>query len=299
MFLGTTFFSGKHAFLPPATNIINFESVSISDGKYDHLYISNDTTKTVDNVNDAWDYNTRLNASFEKDLEAGSLGFSTRNTDTIIIKTREKGSFDWKTIYDIPIVTSDDFNFIKSYPYSRNLSTNEYMLVSQINGIENSYIITEEKTEFDGYFIVDKENIYGTIINIELTDTTQNIESNAITLLNDKYPSVYSYSDSNYASGTTSGCFLKFDTQTHDVDIVAGVLYRNEIMQWLCNYKPKILKLQDGRVYLIRVIGQPTDTNDGHKDLRRITFDWVEIGDVNDVKTLYMNNLSDVQELYW
>jgi len=299
MFVGTTFFCGKHTLLPPAINVTNIKSLSITDGKYDKLYLTSDTSETLDDIDSGWTYGTKLDANFEKDLEGGSIGFSVRNTDTIIIQTREKGAFDWKTIYTIDIKKNSDLNFIKNYPYSRNLSTNEYKLISMINGIENSYVTTEEKTEFEGYFIVDKENIYGTIFNIELTDTIQNISVATLPLLNDRFPSVYTNADTNYTSGTTSGCWLKFDFEKNEADVEAGVMYRQEVMQWICNGKSKILKLEDGRIYLIKVVGQPSDTNEGHKDLRRITFDWVEIGDVNDVKTLYMNNLTDVNSKYW
>lgn len=299
MFLGTTFFCGKHTLLPPATNVNNIRTVTLSDGKYDHLYITADPTKTSDNIYDEWDFDTLLNASFESDLRAGNTDFTVRNTDTIVIKTREKGTFEWKTIYTVPISKEEDFNFIKNYPFSRNLSDNEYMMISTINGIENFYVIEECRTEFEGYFIVDKKNIYGTMFNIQPTDTVQNINDTTLELLNSKYPTVYTYSDSNYTTGSTSGCFLKFNMETCEIDFDAGLKYRHEVMQWICIGKPKILKLEDGRIYLIKVVGKPTDTNEGHIDLRRISFDWVEIGDVNDVRTLYMNNLSDVTEAYW
>lgn len=299
MFLGTTFFCGKHTFLPPATNVNNFETLSISNGKFDQLYMSANPEENLDSINDGWKYETKLNASFEKDLEAGSIGFSTRNTDTVVIQTREKDAFDWKTIYVKEISKNEDFNFIEYYPFSRNLSTNEYKLISMINGIENSYVQTEEKTSFSGMFIVDAKNVYGTIVNLESTDTTHNITMTTLELLNSKFPSVYSNSESNYVTGSTSGCFLKFNTDTCEFDFDGGVMYRHEIMQWLTNKKSKILKLEDGRIYLIKVIGQPTDTEDGHRYIRRFTFDWVEIGDVNNVRTLYNNKLSDVGIAYW
>ena len=61
----------------------------------------------------------------------------------------------------------------------------------------------------------------------------------------------------------------------------------------------KILKLNDGRIYLIKITGKPTDISEGHEDLRRISFEWVEIGDVNSEKDLYLNNLSDVSAEWW
>lgn len=299
MFLGTTFMCGKYAFMPPATNINNFNTLSITDGTYDHLFLSSNINETIDNINDDWKYETKLNAKFNTDLEGGNVGFSVKNTDTIVIKTREKDEFDWKTIYTIPINKSEDFNFVLNYPYSRNHSDNEYMLLSTINGIENSYVITECSTNFDGFFIVDKDNVYGTMCNIDYSDITQNINTSVLELLNNIYPTVYTNSDTNYTSGSTSGCFLKFDFDTCTIDTSGGIKYRKDVMQWLCNNKAKILKLNDGRIYLIKITGKPTDISEGHEDLRRISFEWVEIGDVNSEKDLYLNNLSDVSAEWW
>ena len=118
-------------------------------------------------------------------------------------------------------------------------------------------------------------------------------------LLNNIYPTVYTNSDTNYTSGSTSGCFLKFDFDTCTIDTSGGIKYRKDVMQWLCNNKAKILKLNDGRIYLIKITGKPTDISEGHEDLRRISFEWVEIGDVNSEKDLYLNNLSDVSAEWW
>lgn len=299
MFLGTTMFCGKYAFMPPVTDIKNFNSISICDGTYDHLFLSSNTDETIDNINDDWKYETKLNAKFETDLEGGNIGFSLKNTDTIVIKTREKNDFEWKTIYTVPINKKEDFNFILNYPYSPNNSDNEYMLLSTINGIENSYVTTECTTKFGGIFIVDKDNIYGTEFNLDNSDTTQNINPTVIELLNNKYPTVYTNSDANYTSGSTSGCFLKIDCDNNTIDSYGSVKYRKDIMQWLCNNRAKILKLHDGRIYLIKITGKPTDTCDGHQDLRKISFEWVEVGDINSAKDLYLNNLSDISSEWW
>lgn len=298
MFLGTTFFGGKHIFTPPMINVTKFSTVSISDGSYDHLFLSSDPNTTAEDINKDWNYTTKINASFDKNLEGGNAGFSVKNTDTMIIQTREKGELTWKTIFVIPINTKEDFNVVKNYFFSRNLSTNEYKLVSKINGIENSSVVIESKTEFDGFFVVDKENVYGTIFNINITDTIQNVNNSTQELLHNKYASSYTYADTNYTSGTTSGCFIKMD-ESCNIVIEDGVNYRKNVMEWICNHQAKILKLEDGRIFLIKVVGKPSDTNEGHIDLRRISFDWIEIGNVNSSRDLYFNNLSDVSETYW
>ena len=60
-----------------------------------------------------------------------------------------------------------------------------------------------------------------------------------------------------------------------------------------------ILKIHDGRIWMVRASESISDSMDGHKDLRKISFNWVEIGDVNDMKTLYMNGFSDVGSRWW
>ena len=67
---------------------------------------------------------------------------------------------------------------------------------------------------------------------------------------------------------------------------------------WLSNKKPKILKFYDGRIWLISVTGGITDAGDSINDLRKISFDWVEIGKPNS-ETLYNCALSDVGREWW
>lgn len=299
MFLGTTFFCGKHSLEPPATNITDFYTLSVSDGTYDQLFLSTDTSQTADDLEDDWKYETKLNARFDGDLEGGNVGFSTKNTDVMVIKTRETGSLDWKTIYTIPVSKDTDFQVNVSYPFSRNGSDNEYMLLSMINGIENSYVTARAKTEFSGFYVADKEHVYGTMYNVEMTDTTRNRNTTVIELLNNTYPTVFSNSQCNYATGTTSGSFIRFDPDADTLDLSEGIRYRKEFMDWLCNGNAKILKLEDGRIYLIKITGKPTDTNLGDNDLRNITFDWAEIGSVDSERDLYLNNLSDVTAEFW
>ena len=75
--------------------------------------------------------------------------------------------------------------------------------------------------------------------------------------------------------------------------------YRQQIKDRLANKKPLILKIHDGRIWVIRVVETPADNMDGHKDLRQINFSWVEVGDINDMRTLYLNGLSDVGAEWW
>lgn len=298
MFLGTTFFSGKYSLFPSPASSKTAKSISISNGVYDHLFASKNPELSLKDIYSDWDYDTLLNADFNGDYDGGNSGFSLKNTDTILIKIRKRGTIDWRTIYTVPIKTIDDFDFTKNYPYAAALTDYDLMISSTVNGVENSYVITEVSSDFDGMFIVDKDNIYGTAFDVEGFDTTRNTDSTLITMLNSKYPSVFENSDTNYDSGSASGTFLRFDQDDCTINLSKAAGYRKDILNWLTNKKPKILKLYDGRIWLVKIVNSPTDTKREHPDLHTISFDWVEIGDADDNKKLYQCGLSDVPGEY-
>lgn len=299
VFLGTTFCSGRYSLLPPAIPSGIITAVQISDGVYNHLFLSSNPNLTVNNFDDEWDYDTKMNANFDKDLEAGNSGFSVKTTDSVVLRRRKLGATKWTVIYVKEINSASDFDihFIDKYASAR--TDYEYSVSSFINGIENSYTIQNVYSDFDGYYITDKDCLYGTIYDLDGCDTSRNITQQTLELLNSKYMSVVSNSSLNCESGSISGTFVKIDCTNDDIDSAASLQYRNDFKDRLANHKPLILKVHDGRIWMIRVTGNPTDSQEGHYDIRKINFDWVEIGDVNDMKTLYNYGFSDVDSRWW
>lgn len=299
VFLGTTFCSGRYSLLPPATPSGIITAIQISDGVYNHLFLSSNPDLTVNNFNDEWDYDTKMNANFDNDLEAGNSGFSVKTTDSVVLRRRKLGTIKWTVIYvkEINSVSDFDIHFIDKYASAR--TDYEYCVSSFINGIENSYVVQNVYSDFDGYYITDKDCLYGTIYDLDGCDTSRNITQQTLELLNSKYMSVVSNSSLNCDSGSISGNFIKIDCENGDVDLSAGLQYRNDFKDRLANHKPLILKVFDGRIWMIRVSGNPTDSQDEHPDVRKISFEWVEIGDINDMKTLYNYGFSDVDSRWW
>ena len=299
IFLGTTFCSGKHTLAPLPTKTYPIVAIQIYDGTYNKLFLSSDPSLTVNNFDDEWTYDTKLNADFNGTFEAGNVGFSVRTTDNIVIKRRELGTTDWLTIYVKPIKKASDFHVVLADRYARAGVEYEYSLSSFCNGIENSFVINNVYSDFTGYYITDKDSIYGTIYDVDGCDTSRNMVSQTLQLLNSKYMNVVSNSNLNCDSGSITGTFLKIDCDTSEVDLNGGLQYRNDFKNKIANRKPLILKVHDGRIWMIRVTGNPTDSQGGHPDIRQISFEWVEIGDVNDMKTLYMNGFSNVDKKWW
>ena len=141
--------------------------------------------------------------------------------------------------------------------------------------------------------------MYGTIYDLDGCDTSRNITTQTLKLLNSKYIHVVSNSSLDCDSGSISGTFLKMNESCEKLDLPTSLQYRNDVKDRLANHKPLILKIQDGRIWMIRVTGNIQDSKGGHPDIRQLSFDWTEIGDVNDMETLYFYGFSDVDSRWW
>lgn len=299
IFSGTTFCGGRHTLSPPPSPQAKITAVQIFDGIYNQLFLSSDTSLGADNLSGEWTYDTKMNAVFQGNLEAGNIGFSTRTTDSLVVRRREAGTYDWTVIYVKPVKQSGDFNITIRDTYARAGVEYEYSLASFCNGIENSYVIQNVYSDFEGFYVTDKDCLYGTIYDVDGCNTSRNITRQTLELLNGKYMTVVSDSELNCDSGSISGSFFKTRETDDILDVRSSLKYRIDFKNRLTDKKPLILKLDDGRIWMIGVTSSPTDTEGGHRDLRQIHFEWVEIGDVNDMKDLYRNGLSDVDSKWW
>ena len=116
VFLGTTFCSGYNSLSSPPIKPSSILSLQMSDGVYNHLFLSLNENLTYDEIG-TWDYDTKINAPFDENLEGGSSAFTLNTTDTIVIRRRELGKSKWTVIYVKEINTADDFNihFVDKY----------------------------------------------------------------------------------------------------------------------------------------------------------------------------------------
>lgn len=299
IFLGTTFCSDGNTLFPPTIKKDTLLSIQLFDGTYNQLYLSTDASITINNLNDEWNYNTKINADFNGNFDAGNAGFSLRNTDNVVVRRREVGTMDWTVIYVQEVETIKDLNINIIDKYARSGVEYEYSVSSFVNGVENSYIINNVYSEFDGFYVTDKDCLYGTIYNVDGCDTSRNVTNSLVEMLNSKYMQVVGNSDLNCDSGSISGTVIKFNEDEDDIDMELSLSYRKEFVNRLANKKPLILKVDDGRIWMIKVTGTPTDNMHDMRSLRDISFEWTEIGDINDMRTLYLNGFSDVDSRWW
>ena len=281
------------------TNIQGIDSIKLQGGYIDELLITKDVVSEYSsNIPQVWDFSTIFHAFFDGNLDAGNVDFTVNNTTHILIKRREKGTFKWQTLFQITTSNADDFNFTKYDRYAQSGIEYEYAIVPVTNGVEGNYSIDSIKSNFEGVYLVEKESIFSTVYNL-VASTSKHKPSAVISTLDGKYPFVISNSSNNYYSGTISGVFMQRGEKSDEIYGKEGWRYRKQFEDFLMNGKPKILKHEDGRIWMIMITGEPSESQGEHPYLPTTTFDFVEIGDYSSDRDMYENNFINVSEEWW
>ena len=303
---GSNFVGGELACAITPTGIENINYIELKNGIYDDLYISGSTDfEITDKCPEEWDFDTVLWAKFNGNTNAGNIDWNLETTSHIILKSRSEGEFKWKTIAVKEIHNIHDF--VINYPdyFVASGQTIEYAIVNVLNGSEGNYATTKITPKFNKMFLIEDNIVWGTEITDGYCNTTRNIPSATVELLNHKYPIFVRNTIANYDTGTCTGsfvpladeesCELAYDPQYN----YQRIKYQKEFMDFICDGIPKILKMPDGRMWIIQVTPNPTDSANEQYNDREISWTWVEIGDVNSEEDLYYLGLSDVTSEWW
>ena len=164
-----------------------------------------------------------------------------------------------------------------------------------INDVDGDGKIATVLSEFDGIFIVEKEQGFNTILEVDI-QAQKNRPSALVNTIERKYPFVVSNGKNNYYSGSTSGVFIEFDYDACQFKVKEGWQYREQFMEFLQNGNPKILKHDDGRMWLVTIVDNPSESASEHPDKVITSFNWAETGDCNSGSDLYNNNFIDVDQ---
>ena len=263
----------------------------IENGVFDHIYV----TRSVENQNKdfpSWDYDTIMSADLDGNLRGGNISYMIDQINSIRIKRRRTGKYNWITLFDIPVKEAKDLAFERYDRYAANGVSYEYALVPVVDNKEGYVNKNSITPHFVGCFIFEKDLGYNTDLEIKKNTITRNRQSNVVTTLSGRYPVVVNNGDANYDSGQFTMMFLPKDS-SGEYTTEDAYQYREEIKEFLNDGKPKIMKLTDGRVWMIATTNGVAEDNDEMAGYVHHSFDWVEIGDPENVSDLYYNNFID------
>lgn len=286
------------------THLNNITYILLQNGLYDCLYITKETESEPSmDCPDEWTYDTIFHSCFNNTTNAGNVDWSLKTVSHIIVKRRNADTFKWITIATKKINTLEDFDEgIKSNDYLNAAKTRyEYAIVPVFYGTEGIYNSAFVDSDFDALFIAEKDNIIGTLATDGFCDTTRRTPSSIAETINNKYPTYVRNTVANYDTGSCKGQFLEMKEDECDLvtDDKERIPYQRKIMDFLTDGLPKMLKHFDGRIWLISVTGDPTDTAEEVYNNRSISFEWAEIGYYESERDLYYSNLLDVEEEWW
>ncbi len=220
------------------------------------------------------------------------------------MKRRLADKFQWNTLAVKEISSIEDFAIYYNDYTNASGTTYEYAIVPSLYGLEGIYSSYTADSDFEDLFLIEDGLVYSTDITDCFCDTTRNIPSSTVELLNSRYPVFVRNTVANYDSGTCRGSFVPFEEDECTRDLSKDgdykrTVYQKNVMDMLTDGLPKILKLPDGRIWLIRTTPSPSDTAEESYNNRYLSFSWVEIGDINSEEDLYYLGLSDVTEEWW
>ena len=257
-FLGYDLF-GTGSDASPCAGNPSLAGFVIQNGIYDGVYLSGspDEFSTFYDSGMKWTEDTLLFADFNQKTLGGSNFEYGSDLHEIKLKRREIGADQkpWVLLYE-QLAGHGNINFVYNDYFARGRETEyEYALVPVLSdGTELPYIKTTVQSKFYGAIITDGTVSYHILLDPSITETDRNRQSSVVTTLNRKYPFVFFGGKSNYTSGSFSGTairYLKNDT----FDVAHSHWYREDMIDWLTNGGTKILKIEDGRIWMIAIDG--------------------------------------------
>lgn len=294
-FLGYNFCSDGNCIDPVPTSIDNITSTQLSNGIFDHWYLTSNTSEPYPTtIPDQWDYDTIMDADFNGNVSAGNVDFTLAQITGFKIKRRIVGTFDWITLVELPVATLEDLKVSFNDNLNSNFIDYEYALVPMMNNIEGDYITNEIISQFDGVFICDLDTVYKFYAGVEYGEGTRVQKVGVFEPMGRATPIVVSNALTNYETGNVRGTVLPSDYgETGTYQPLPLVQERKELLDFLTNKKAKVLKDWAGNSWLMMVIDMPTisyKTGSGMA-LADVGFNYVTLGDSNNQTDLYNSGI--------
>lgn len=232
-----------------------------------------------------WEPSTIFLATFNNTLEAGNLSMNDNDVEKLRFKKRKKGTMDWLLIDEVDY-SPEQITYTIRDRLARSNVEYEYAIVPVVADIEGELITNSIVALHEGLWIVDANNSVNILHEVEYGTIQHNTNTNVFELLNSRYPITIT-GELDYTSGSNSGRLLAYESWLeHKMNYDAELTLRDYVLGFMKNGKPKILKNDKGRYYLIvakDIQEQPYKLDNGSVS---VSFNWVEIGDAEDLETL-------------
>lgn len=288
-FLNYNFLQDGNAVDPMPSNVNNIDNIKLQNAIYWDFLVTVDVDSPYSSTPPTdWDIYTILLATFNNTINAGSIDINVNDLDAVRIKRRKLGEFDWATLVEIPISSAFDLLFSGIDYFAQNEEIYEYAWVPIINGNEGNYTISSIESKFQGVFICDFDTIYKFYAGVAYGPSQQTQQVGIYNPLGTKYPIYVTNGANNYQTGSVTAKIVGNYEITHVLDRKEMVEEKNALIKWLTNKKAKILKDDNGNIWLVFITGAPAITYNAQwgNNMMEMSFQWGEIGNPDSIEDM-------------
>lgn len=294
-FLGYNFLADGNALDSAPSAISNITTTRLTNAIFDHFNITkNINTPYSTDIPAEWDYDTIINADLDGNLNAGNVDFLINQINSIKIKRRVKGTFNWLTLVEIPINTIDDLTFAFNDRLNAYGVEYDYAFVPVLNDIEGNYIINSILSKFNGVFIGDAESAYKLMYDVNYGTNNRNQQVGTFEPLGRQFPVFVANGLLSYESGNVIATILNDDFEdSGEINRTAIIQKKDILKDYLTNHKAKILRDWNGNIWLCIIVNNPQITyrNGSGMGIPQVAFDWIEVGKADNQQDLYNNGI--------
>lgn len=301
MFFLYDMFQDGNALTPTGNNQV-FDTLTITDGIFDHLNLLNaipyppyttdpmhfDTT--IPQAPNNWTEYTVLDCNFKGTINGGTINQFIGYVDYIAVQRQEEGSDEWITlqkIYKNSQTGTLNSTFVMDDTYEKNNTKYTYRIVPVDNN-GNMGLAQEIQvlSIFNEAYIADASHIYKITYEYAISNA-QKIQKDALyEPYGSKYPFVAFNAVTDYDEYTITAILLAPTSQSLTnayIDRNAQVKLINEFNTWLTNGKAKILKDFNGnlKVGVVRDAVSNSYYKELGNGLASTSFNFTEIGGFN------------------
>lgn len=287
------------------TKIEPITSITLSNAWFNDIRMTKNVDEMIsEEVVQSWDYDTIMHAKYDNDTYAGNVKWDLETVSYLLIKRKKTTDYKWTTIdyKDVQEATDvsaynlegTDITAVPGYKY-------QYAVVAIVDNVENEYSIDTVDVKCHGIVMADSTALYYTYLTDMFLDNVSVTPNSVVETMYDRYPTIVRNTLANYEQVTVNAEFVPYtDECEFDYgDDVARNKYNKEVKMFLRNGYTKLLKSENGQIWMGYVTTPPSDSADEIYYTRKVTFTLTETGDPDSEKYLYKAGIIDVPQTFW
>jgi len=264
-------------------SVSNIDYLEIKNCILDEINVR-ESTSGIDltSAKKEWQIDTFLLCKFLSNTEGGNVSLGGLTIDGWKIRKRRIDSTSIQELATIALGTDEDFSYLD--PTVKPNVIYEYQVSPMSADIEGQPVTAQISVDFDYWWLSDATGttnesypfFAGINAGLQVSDILVNKQRYVYDDTFNKYP-IVSYGNQQYISGSITAALL-------DSFMEVSISYRKNVVDFINNGLPKILKNPDGDLWKVDTNSSSYNMLQGLSDpLSSITFSFMEIGSVDNV----------------